>query len=39
VAHTILWALDDISEKDQKLKSKVVDAVAFLGPILALEIR
>ena len=39
VAHTLLWALDDISEKVQKLKTKVVDAVAFLGPILAFEIR
>jgi hypothetical protein len=39
VAHTLLSALDDISEKVQKLKTKVVDAVAFLGPILAFEIR
>ena len=39
VTHTLLWALDNISEKVQKLKSKVVDAAAFLGPILAFEIR
>ena len=39
VAHTLRWALDDISEKVHKLKSKVVDAVAFLAPILAFEIR
>lgn len=39
MAHTLLLALDDISDKVQKLKSKVVNAVAFLGPILAFEIR
>jgi hypothetical protein len=39
VVHTLLSALDDISEKVQKLKTKVVDAVAFLGPIPAFEIR
>jgi|SRR5579862_4882791 len=35
----LLWSLDDIQEKVQQLKTRVVDAVAFLGPLLAFEIR
>ena len=39
VRHTLLSALDEIHKKVQKLKDKVVDAMAFLGPLLAFEIR
>ena len=35
----LLSALDDIQKKVQKLKTEVVDAMAFLGPLLAFEIR
>ncbi len=38
VAYTLLSALDDISNKVRKLKSKVADAVAVLGLIPAFEI-
>jgi hypothetical protein len=39
IVHTIRWSLDDIQDKVQKLKRKIVDAIAFLGPLLAFEIR
>jgi hypothetical protein len=39
VVHTLLSVIDNLQKKVEKFRSKVVDAVAFLGPLLAFEIK
>ncbi|MCJ1244946.1 hypothetical protein MMC30_002147 [Trapelia coarctata] len=39
VKDTVLSALDEMQEKLQEFQSSVVNAMAFIGPVLAFEIR
>jgi hypothetical protein len=39
IVDTIRWSLDDVADRVQKLRSRVIDAMTFIGPLLAFEIR